>query len=257
MTDHNPVNLMHGDCLQLMQSIDDKSIDLILCDLPYGTTQCKWDSVIDLPVMWQHLNRMIKKDGAIILFASQPFTSALISSNYKYFRYSLVWKKQKATGFLNAKKMPLRAHEDICVFYKKLPVYNAQMTQGEPYDKGFRRSNKDGSQAAVYGNFEGAKVINESGDRYPQSILEFKTEHGLHPTQKPVPLLEYLIRTYTNFDNKVLDICMGSGSTGVACVNTGRKFIGIEKDAEYFEIAVNRIAAAQQKLDQNLLGAAS
>lgn len=243
------VELLSGNCLELMKDIEDKSVDMILCDLPYGTTQCKWDSVIPFEPLWEQYERIIKDNGAIVLFGSQPFTSSLIMSNIKMFRYTWVWQKSKATGYLNSKKMPLREHEDICVFYKKLPCYNPQMTQGEPYNKGkaHRPTNVYGSQVSVL-------VKNDSGARYPRSVQYFKTAESegktMHPTQKPIELLGYLIKTYTNENELVLDNTMGSGSTGIACLNTNRQFIGMELDKTYFEIAKKRIEEnqLQQKL---------
>lgn len=234
------IRLIKGDCLEVMKGIEDKSIDMILCDLPYGTTQNKWDSVIPLDKLWNQYNRIIKDNGAIVLTSQGIFTAKLILSNEKWFKYKLVWEKSKATNFLNAKKQPLRKHEDICVFYKKQPKYNPQMTAGEPYDKGVRKNQLTGS----YGYFNPVHVKSE-GMRYPTDVVYFKTAESegkvYHSTQKPVNLLEYLIKTYTNENDTVLDSCMGSGTTGVACLNTNRNFIGIEKDDKYFDIAYNRI----------------
>jgi site-specific DNA-methyltransferase (adenine-specific)/modification methylase len=223
-----------------MKRIGDKSIDMILCDLPYGTTQNKWDSVIPLDELWKEYKRIIKDNGVIVLTSQGIFTAKLILSNEKWFKYKLVWEKSKATNFLNAKKQPLRKHEDICVFYNKQPQYNPQMTEGKPYDKGVRKNQLTGS----YGDFNPVHVKSE-GMRYPTDVVYFKTAESegkvYHPTQKPVALLEYLIKTYTRENELILDNCMGSGSTGVACLNTNRKFIGIEKDDNYFEIAKKRI----------------
>ena len=234
------VQLYKGDCLEIMKDIPDKSIDMILCDLPYGTTQNKWDSVIPFDDLWREYKRIIKDNGVIVLTSQGIFTAKLILSNEKWFKYKWVWEKSKATNFLNAKKQPLRKHEDICVFYNKQPKYNPQMTEGEPYDKGIRKNQLTGS----YGEFNPVHVKSE-GKRYPTDVVYFKTAESegkvYHSTQKPVALLEYLIKTYTNDGETVLDNCMGSGSTGVACINTNRRFIGIEKDDKYFDIACNRI----------------
>ena len=234
------VQLYKGDCLEIMKDIPDKSIDMILCDLPYGTTQNKWDSVIPFDDLWREYKRIIKDNGVIVLTSQGIFTAKLILSNEKWFKYKWVWEKSKATNFLNAKKQPLRKHEDICVFYNKQPKYNPQMTEGEPYDKGIRKNQLTGS----YGEFNPVHVKSE-GKRYPTDVVYFKTAESegkvYHSTQKPVALLEYLIKTYTIEGELVLDNCMGSGSTGVACLNTNRKFIGIELDENYFNIAKERI----------------
>ena len=236
----NNVQLFKGDCLEIMKGIEDKSIDMILCDLPYGTTRNKWDSVIPFDELWKEYKRIIKDNGVIALTSQGIFTAKLILSNEKWFKYKLVWEKSKTTNFLNAKKQPLRKHEDICVFYNKQPQYNPQMTEGKPYDKGVRKDRLTGS----YGNFNPVHVKSE-GMRYPTDVVYFKTAETegrvYHSTQKPIALLEYLIKTYTNENEIVLDNCMGSGSTGIACLNTNRRFVGIEKDDKYFEIAKKRI----------------
>lgn len=239
--------LYKGDCLEIMKDIPDGSIDMILCDLPYGTTQNKWDSIIPLDKLWEQYNRIIKDNGAIVLFAQTPFDKVLGASNLKHLKYEWIWNKKLGTGHLNAKKMPLKKHENILVFYKKLPTYNPQFSIGEPYDKGFGfgESSNYGKQIAVIHK-------NESGKRYPTSILDFTNanrQNRLHPTQKPVALLEYLIKTYTNEGEIVLDNTMGSGSTGVACLNINRKFIGIELDDTYFEIAKQRIENTYNELN--------
>lgn len=235
------INLIYGDCLEKMKEIPDKAIDMILCDLPYGTTQNKWDSVIPLDIIWEQYKRIIKDNGAIALFAQTPFDKVLGVSNLKMLRYEWIWKKETGTGFLNAKKMPLKDHENILVFYKKLPTYNPQMGEGKPYKK--RR--RTGQVSTNYRkDVVDEIIIASNGERYPLTVLEFPRDRAkspLHPTQKPVALLEYLIKTYTNEGETILDNCMGSGSTGIACINTNRKFIGIEKDEKYFEIACNRI----------------
>jgi site-specific DNA-methyltransferase (adenine-specific) len=219
--------------------IPDKSIDMILCDLPYGTTQNKWDTVIPLDSMWEQYKRVIKDDGAIVLTAAQPFTSILVSSNLPMFRYDLVWEKSQATGFLNAKKMPLRKHESILVFYKSPPTYNPQFTEGKPYTAKSNASANKGN----YGKFNDNITVND-GRRYPVSILQFKNGgHTYHPTQKPIDLFRYLIRTYTNPGEIVLDNCMGSGTTAVAATLESRYFIGFETEPKYVEIANKRLDA--------------
>ena len=235
------IDLMKGDCLELMKSIPDGSVDLILTDPPYQKTQNSWDSIIPLEPMWEQINRVIKPNGAIVLFGQNTFTFKLGLSNEKMFRYTLTWeKKTKAGGFLNAKRMPLQAHEDILVFYKKLPTYNPQFEEGKPYTKK-AVTNGDGRN---YGNFDRVGQVSvNNGKRYPRSVVKFSNDnHGsLHPTQKPVALMEYLIKTYTNENELVLDFTMGSGTTGVACVNTSRNFIGVELDEKYFTIAKSRV----------------
>jgi len=223
-------------------TIESQSIDLLLTDFPYGTLNKRneWDTIIDYPTFWTHIKRICKPTCPIISTAAQPFTSVLIASNYEDFKYTLIWEKSKATGYLNAKKQPLRAHEDIVVFYQKQPTYNPQMTQGTPYDKG-----KAVRDTEAYGvQTKEVHVKNDSGLRYPRSVLYFKTaesEGKYHPTQKPISLYEYLVNTYSNPNDVVLDPCMGSGTTGVACVNTNRNFIGIERDDKYYRIAKERI----------------
>ena len=229
-----------GDCLDVMQDIPDGSVDMVMTDPPYGTTACKWDAVIPFEPMWAQLKRIVKPNGAIVLMASQPFTSALIMSNVVMFRYDLKWIKTQATGFYNANRMPLRAHEDIIVFYQSLPSYNPQKTAGEPYVQ------KRGSASEVYQGKDLSVTVNETGMRHPLSWRVFQRDADkTHPTQKPVALMEYLIRTYTNAGETVLDFTMGSGTTGVAAANTGRRFIGIEMDADYFTVASARIQKAQ------------
>jgi site-specific DNA-methyltransferase (adenine-specific) len=237
-------NLMHGDCLEMMQLIPDGSVDMVLADPPYGTTACKWDTVIPLDAMWAELKRVIKLNGAIVMTASQPFTSALVMSNPKMFKYCWVWEKTMASNFALAKKQPFKKHEDICIFYQKQPTYSPQMESGKSYTD--RRSL--GARNASVGADAGVKriPIENTGTRYPSSVQKFSNGNNgnVHPTQKPVALMEYLIRTYTTEGETVLDFTMGSGSTGVACVNTGRKFIGIELDQGYFDIAKERIYGA-------------
>jgi site-specific DNA-methyltransferase (adenine-specific) len=236
--------LQQGDCLELMKNIPDGSVDMILCDLPYGTTMNKWDSVIDFDELWTAYKRIIKNNGAIVLFGQGLFTAELACSNKEMFRYRLVWEKTKAGGFLNARRMPLQAHEDISVFYKKLPTYNPQMEAGKTYVKR-AVTNGDGG---CYGKFDRVGQTNiNNGTRFPRSVLRFSNDNhnSIHKTQKPVRLLEYLIRTYTNEGETVLDNCMGSGSTGVACVNLKRNFIGMELEEKYFKIAEERINNAR------------
>jgi site-specific DNA-methyltransferase (adenine-specific) len=231
-----------GDAIDEMSKLPDKSIDMILCDLPYGTTQCKWDTVIPFDSLWEQYRRIIKDKGAIVLTASQPFTSNLVMSNPKLFRYILVWEKSKSTGYLNSKKMPMRSHEDILVFYKSLPIYNPQMVDGKPYDKG-----KAHRPTEVYREQKGEiHVKNDSGQRYPRSVQYFKTAESegvvYHPTQKPISLMEWLIKTYTNEGDIVLDNCIGSGTTAIACIRTNRKYIGIDIDESYINITTERIS---------------
>ena len=234
----NDFKLYKGDCLEIMRVIPDKSVDMILCDLPYGTTKCKWDEVIPLNQLWGQYKRIIKDNGAILLFAQTPFDKVLGVSNLKMLRYEWIWEKEQGTGGLNANKMPLKKHENILVFYKHLPIYNPQFTEGSPYT-----INRSSNKCEIYGKTKDNFISENDGKRYPVSILKYKRDlkNRLHPTQKPVALLEYLIKIYTNEGEIVLDNCMGSGSTGVACLNINRKFIGIEKDEEYFSIACDRI----------------
>ena len=232
--------LYKGDCLEIMRDIPDKSVDMILCDLPYGTTSCKWDSVIPFEPLWEQYNRIIKDNGAIVLLGSEPFSSALRMSNIMDYKYDLKWQKDQGSDFMLAKKKPLKDYEDIAVFYKKQPTYNPQMREG------FKEWTKKDSGNNVIGHLdkqEKAQIKQSNGNkRYPISILKFnRIRNGLHPTQKPVELLEWLITTYTNENEVVLDNAMGSGSTGEACMKTNRNFIGIEQDDKYFEIAYNRI----------------
>ena len=240
------IKLYKGDCLIEMDKIADKSIDMILCDLPYGTTACKWDTIIPFDKLWEQYERIIKPNGAIVLTASQPFTSALVMSNPKLFRYEWIWEKSKASNFLLAKKQPLKAHESVLVFSKETPNYYPIMEQGKPF-KGESRSKK-GSKWDGVNEVPNATFRNDNeGTRYPRSVKYFVTAESekigaLHPSMKPQLLFEYLIKTYTNENDLVLDNCMGSGTTGVACVNTNRNFIGIEKDENYFNIGYDRIA---------------
>lgn len=245
------IDLREGDCLELMRDIPDGSINMVLCDLPYGVTQAKWDVPIDMNALWREYLRCVKENGAILLFSMQPFTTDLINSNRKLFRYEIIWEKSAKGGFLNAKRMPLRGHENILVFYRKQPVYNPQMKRatGKP-----RRYHGGKTKSELYGDYKG-KYYTDDGMRYPSDVIQFGNSHGapdnrFHQTQKPVPLLEYLIRTYTNKGDTVLDNTMGSGSTGVACIHTGRNFIGIEKEHEYMEIARKRCEGATEEMKQ-------
>ena len=230
-----------GDCLEVMKGIEDKSIDMILADLPYGTTACKWDTIIPFEPLWEQYKRIIKDNGAIVLTASQPFTSALVMSNVKYFRYNLIWNKRKSSSALHAKIQPLRIHEDIVIFSKNKTVYNPQMVQGKPrVDK----ENKISNGEAFGNNTVTRKYENKEGLYYPKSILDISNAdqtNKVHPTQKPVALFEYLIKTYTNENDLVLDNTAGSGTTGVACQNTNRKFILIEQDEKYCEVIKERV----------------
>ena len=247
--ENNKIQLYNMDCLEFMKTLEDNSIDLILTDPPYGTTACKWDSIIPLDSMWEQLKRIIKPNGAIVMTASQPFTTILIASNMKMFKYCWVWNKSRVTGFANAKKQPLRCIEDIVVFYRNPPTYNPQ---------GLIRINKKVKNGRSVGGNTLRADINESANKgslrtagseyiqeftgYPKQILQISSEgKTVHPTQKPVTLMEYLIKTYTNEGETVLDFTMGSGSTGIACLNTNRSFIGCELDENYFKIAKDRI----------------
>lgn len=237
------IRLMHGDCIEEMQKLAEEGVvvDLVLTDPPYGTTACMWDSVIPLDQMWSGIKSLLKPTGAAVLFGAEPFISCLITSNLPMFKYDLIWHKPNGTGFLDAKRKPLRNHEHLAVFSEAgRTVYNPQKWHGEPYTA-VRR----GRATDVYAPIKNTPTINDDGLRYPNSIIFDIPNAGkkkLHPTQKPVLLMEYLIKTYSNAGNTVLDFTMGSGSTGVACINTGRNFIGIEKDAKYFDVATQRIA---------------
>jgi len=239
------IELYNGDCLEVMKSIPDKCIDMILCDLPYGVTQNKSDIIIPFEPLWKQYERIIKDKGCITLFAQGIFYIDLVNSNRKLFKYDLVWNKILSSGFLNAKRMPLRKHEQVAIFYKKPPIYNPQMTIGkEPsHSKGTAFKNKEVTNNN-YGNFEAVEADTETCLKYPTSILTYQKPHpsvAKHRTEKPITLLEYLIKTYTNECNVVLDNCMGSGSTGMACIRNNRNFIGIELDENYFNIAKERI----------------
>ena len=244
--------LMFGDCLERMKEIPDGSVDLILTDPPYGTTACKWDSVIDFTLMWEQLKRIIKPNGAIVLFGSEPFSSKLRCSNLEMFKYDWIWEKSKGSNFTHAKNMPIKFHETVSVFSKGKTIHKSQSNNRMPYNpQGLVKVDKKWSRPKKYDTEH--KLSRESHklerviefENYPKSILKFTNsdnrERGLHPTQKPVSLLEYLVKTYTQENETVLDFTFGSGSTGVACLNTNRKFLGIEMDAKYYEIACNRL----------------
>lgn len=235
-----------GDCLIEMNKIEDKSVDLILTDLPYGNgkTACKWDIIIPFNKLWEQYKRVIKDNGVIVLTASQPFTSMLIMSNLAMFKYCAVFEKTKATNYLQAKYQLMKAHEDICIFYNKKGKYNPIMTKGEPYAKTIRTNNKKDCVYMQDSRPIGHTIFNKTGDRYPRSVIKFKSQSGqgqLHPTQKPIALFEYLIKTYSNEGDVVLDNCAGSFTTAIACLNTNRKYICIEKEEKYYEIGKKRI----------------
>lgn len=240
--------IIQGETIKEMKRIADGSVDMILADLPYGTTACKWDTIIPFEPLWAEYERIIKPNGAIVLTASQPFTSALVMSNPNIFKYDLVWDKRNVTGHLMAKRMPMRQHESILVFYKKQPAYNPQFEYLDVNDvrysaKGRIRKSKNDT---AYGDIKGGRT-KETGRRYPKSIISYNnSNHGgkVHPTQKPVALFEYIIRTYTNEGELVLDNVIGSGTTAVAAINTGRQFIGIEREEEYVNIARERVKQA-------------
>ena len=237
---------MHGDCLEMMKDIPDGSVDIVLCDPPYGTIYCKWDNVISFAEMWKQYNRIVKEDGVVALFALQPFATKLIGSNLKRYRYSWYWIKNNKTGHMFAKLQPMRQVEEVCIFYKKHPTY---LPQGLIELESAKVNRTRATQDSVYRVDKNDNVSVQKYTNYPSNVLQFDSDAKsgtgrLHPTQKPVDLLEYLVRTYTNPGETVLDNCMGSGSTGVACVNTGRNFIGVELDDNYFEIAEKRIGEA-------------
>lgn len=235
--------LIHGDCLEVMDEIPSGFVDLILCDLPYGTTSCKWDSIIPFAALWQQYERIIKPKGIIVLTAAEPFTSLLITSNLKLFKYDLIWHKTHPKGHLNSKRMPMRAHENICVFYRKPGTYNPQKTFGHNRKVSKSIYTKTGDGLSVYGS-ENRDTLYDSTERFPLSIQTFSNgdlSKVLHPTQKPVPLFEYLIKTYCNENDLVIDNCAGSGTTAIACLNTNRKYICIEKDFNIYLTAKKRI----------------
>ena len=242
------IKLLQGDCLELMKDIPDGSVDMILADLPYGTTKLKWDEIIPFEPLWEQYERIIKDNGAIVLTASQPFTSALVMSNPKLFRYEWVWEKTMASNFALARKQPFKKHENILVFYKKQPTYNPQMEEGKPYvDK--RETGVRNASVGTSANVKRVPIKN-NGTRFPSSVQKYSNGNNsnVHPTQKPVPLFEYLIKTYTNEGETVLDNCMGSGTTAIAAINTNRNFIGFELDENYYNVAQDRIKKHEQQL---------
>lgn len=228
--------VIHGDCLEVLKTIPDNYFDLILCDLPYGTTACKWDVIIPFEPLWDQYKRITKSNAAIVLMGSQPFTSKLVMSNIKQFRSEWIWEKSNGGGFLNANRQQLKRHENIVVFSKKQAVYNPQKTKGKPYTCRRGSAGETTQDQSVAGYL----TVND-GSRFPVSLLKFPNETGLHPTQKPVSLFEYLIKTYTNEGDLVLDNCAGSGTTAIAALNTNRNYVCIEKEEKYFEIMKNRI----------------
>jgi len=257
------MKLLQGDCLDLMKDIPDGSIDAIITDPPYGTTACKWDSVIPFDLMWEQLNRIIKPNGAIVLFGSEPFSSALRMSNIKNYKYDWIWEKNMVTGLMLAKRQPLRKYEIISIFYKNQCCYNRQMIKRTPEEfKAFYRKNDSiDTKSDHYISKKIIQDIDRQWHKPPVNIIKFNSDKKRdgkgHPTQKPVALMEYLVKTYTNENETILDFTMGSGSTGVACINTNRKFIGIEKDDKYFEIAKNRIEQNEpikEKQNKNFMG---
>ena len=239
--------IYNEDCLEGMKRIPDKSVDMILCDLPYGTTACKWDTIIPFEPLWEHYERIVKDNGAIVLTSDEPFTSQLINSNIKRFKYKWIWLKEQGKNFQLVKKQPLKITEDVLVFYKKFPNYNPQGLI--KLDKPIVKSNKGkGGNLSHLSSEKKRKTYIQEYTNYPKNILRFNADRGLHPTQKPVDLFEYLIRTYTNEGETVLDNCMGSGTTAIACLNTNRNFIGFEMDKGYFDMATKRIEEHEQQL---------
>ena len=241
------INLINGDCLEILPKLKEKSINLVIADLPYGKTKNKWDKIIPFEKMWEEVERVTKNNAAIIFFSQGIFYVDLVNSNRKNFRYDIIWDKVLVSGHLNAGKMPLRTHEQLAVFYKKLPIYNPQFTEGIPLHSVGKTAGitiKNGEKNGNYGSFTVFDKRAGSTEKYPKSIQKFQKPHpslGIHPTAKPVELLEWLIKTYSNENDTVLDFCMGSGSTGVACINTKRNFVGIEINEKYFKKAKERI----------------
>jgi site-specific DNA-methyltransferase (adenine-specific) len=234
-----PNNVYLGDCLEVMKEIEDHSIDMILCDLPYGITSCKWDTLIDLDALWKQYKRIIKKGGAVILTATMPFGAKLIMSNPKWFRHEVIWEKDNCSSPLQANKMPLRVHENILVFCESKTIYNPQKTKGKPYSfTHLKRTFKNQRDTTLR-----TPKINESGDRYPRSVLKFQKDYGksIHSTQKPVALFEWIIKTYSNEGSLILDNCSGSGTTAIASINTNRNYIMIERDEKYYDLSQKRI----------------
>ena len=245
----NPYELYNDNCLEVMKKLPENYIDMVFCDLPYGTTQNFWDNIIPFDELWEQYNRVVKDNGAIVLTAQQPFTSKLIVSNLSCFRYEWIWEKNKSTGHLNAKKMPMKSHENVCVFYKNLPTYNPQKTTGhKPFGAVKPKDNIPEPEVKRNYNHVSKQFGNDgkTTDRYPRSVQKFPVinndnKEKWHPTQKPVGMIEYFIKTYSNENDIILDNCMGSGSTGIACFNSNRKFVGVEIDKEYYEMAKARI----------------
>jgi len=247
--------ILNEDCLDAMNIIPNESIDMILCDLPYGTTACKWDTIIPFDKLWEQYERIIKPNGAIVLTSAQPFTSALVMSNPKLFKYEWIWNKKRVTAPMLAKKQPLRQHESILVFYKKQCCYNYQPTIKNT-SKSFSKKEMFDGKGEVYGGMKRSGTRNENEIGYPKSILNdipvitnMSSEKFLHPTQKPIALFEYLIKTYTNENELVLDNCAGSGTTAIACLNTNRKFIVIEKEKKYYEMILKRVGEKIKEKD--------
>ena len=229
------MELYNDDCLKILPTLAESYIDMVLVDLPYGQTGCEWDNVIDLEKMWKQLNRICKDTTPVVFFCTTKFGNTLINSNPKQFRYDLVWEKSNSVGFLNANKMPLRLHEMMYIFYKKLPTYNPQKIAGKPYKTNGNKSSK------LFGDKPSTSTDNPTGDRHPTNIIQFPNKKSEHPTAKPVELCEWLVKSYSNEGDTILDFTMGSGTTGVACKNLNRKFIGIEMDEAYFKICEERL----------------
>lgn len=236
--------IYNEDCLTALDKVSDDSVDMIMVDLPYGTTACAWDFVIPMDKLWDHYYRVCKKNAAMVFTASQPFTTTLISSNLKDFRYEWIWEKPQGTNPMNAKVMPLKSHENVLVFYREKPTYNPQMWYSTPYG-GFKSDTSKIGE--VYGSAKSQHRDNPDGSRYPRTVQKFKQEKGFHPTQKPVEMMEYFIKTYTDKGQTVLDNTMGSGTTGVAALKLGRKFIGMEREEKYFEISKKRLEEVQEE----------
>ena len=234
-------DLRIGNCLDVLPEIDDNSVDMLLVDLPYGTTACKWDTIIPLDQLWDQYNRVCKKNAAMVFTSQQPFTTVLAASNIENLKYEWIWEKPQGTNPMNAKIMPLKSHENVLVFYRDKPTYNPQMWYSTPYS-GF--SSEESRIGEVYGSAKSKHRDNPDGSRYPKTVQRWKQEKGYHPTQKPIEMMEYFIKTYSNEGDTVLDNTMGSGTTGVACMNTQRNFIGIEMEEKYFNIAKDRIENA-------------
>ena len=251
----NSVQLMQGDCCNILPNLHDSSVDMVFCDLPYGTTDCKWDSVIDIHWLFSEYFRIVKKNGAIVVTASQPFTSQLVYANQKSFKHEWIWKKNAGSNFGTVKFQPMKEHESVLIFSNgggKVPYNPIMQERAESGKSRVKTPVKYNGKPEVYGNGALEAMVSTRPDlRYPSSVQNFNRERGLHPTQKPVDLVEYMVRTYSNAGDVILDNCMGSGTTGVACINTNRKFIGIEMDEKYFNIASKRIEDAQRKLNEH------